>query len=90
MSPRLCQLYLRDVLSFFKRSEIEGWRSLSRHFNASVADCPVKLLPRHRFISLEIDAVYHYFEDPESELRRLSCCGDLEVSAVPRLPLRLI
>lgn len=79
--PRLCGIYLRDVLSLLPRKGINaGCRVVSRHLNSTVVGCPE--LPRLRFNELSFYAT----DDEEHSWywKRISlrgeCCRDLEVS----------
>ena len=52
---RLCPLYLRDVFGFLPRLEVERMRAVSSNLEEVVRDCPTRLLPRQRLISLRVE-----------------------------------
>jgi hypothetical protein len=54
-SPRLCEIYLRDVLTFLPRTEINAeCCRVSRHVDATVSYCPRAMLPRHKFHTIGV------------------------------------
>jgi len=80
---RLCELYLRDVITFLLREEIVGaCRFVSQHLNSTFLNCPEPRLPRCRFGGAMLE-----FRRSRIKVSRLAkplslpedCCHELKV-----------
>ena len=56
-SPRICTIYLRDVLQFNRLVYTKSYRRVSARFNDIIRSTPAKLLPRYRLAMLEFNRV---------------------------------
>jgi hypothetical protein len=56
-APRLCPIYLREVLGFFRRSIVEECREVSDHFDTTILCCPEGRKPRQKITLLFFNQV---------------------------------
>lgn len=89
---RLCELYLRDVITFLPPRGINAeFRAVSRHLDSSASNCPESKLPRRLFDNMRLYAV----GDPRAPnmdgswkipFQLKECCHELKVgSAIQRM-----
>lgn len=94
-SPRLCTIYLRDVLSLFPREDIDAdFCLVSRHTDSVVSHCPGNRMPRRTFHTLGLIGETEFGEFLRTIPRELlvrstdvyrqflddGCCEELKVS----------
>lgn len=81
---RLCELYLRDVISFLSRKEIAyDCRPVSRHIDSTVGQVPLARLPRHFFGLARLRRLSETIGEDQSNLLPIvlpeDCCFELRV-----------
>lgn len=85
--PRLCSIYLRDLVSFLYREEVELCREVSRHFHTTIQNTPTDRLPRFCFDCLDFDITHslrafrlkHSLFDKHTAQQDTDCCDGLKV-----------
>lgn len=92
--PRLCEIYLRDVISLLPREDIEKLQRSSKRLCTTVANYPTGKLPRVLFHSLTmtflplVPEAQRFIAYWNSNLLSSGCCRELRVSDFPPQRIR--